>query len=89
MLRRLTQAGHLDPRRANLALSDLLDLPMRRVSHRPLLERCWRLRDNLTMYDAAFVAVAEALELPLLTADARLAGAPGITCLVELVTRKQ
>ena len=48
--------------------------------------RCWELRDNVTPYDAAYVALAEALGVPLLTADARLANAPGIRCEVELLT---
>ena len=57
-----------------------------RHAHRPLLPRCWELRDNVTPYDAAYVALAEALGVPLLTADARLANAPGIRCEVELLT---
>ena len=85
VIRRQSQAGHLDLRRAGLALTDLVELPLRRAPHRPLLARCWELRENLTVYDAAYVALAEVLEVVLLTADARLAGAPGIRCAVELV----
>ncbi len=69
-----------------MALTDLADLPMARVSHRPLLRRCWELRDNLTVYDAAYVALAESLDATLVTADARLARAPGVRCAVELLS---
>ena len=85
VLRRQLSLARLDGRRARLALEDLLDLPMVRAPHRPLLWRCWELRDNLSVYDAAYVALAEALGTPLLTADARLAKAPGLRCAVELV----
>jgi predicted nucleic acid-binding protein len=79
------QTGRLDARRARLALADLVDLPLRRAPHRPLLIRCWDLRDNLTVYDAAYVTLAELLGVVLLTADARLARAPGPRCKIELV----
>jgi predicted nucleic acid-binding protein len=69
------------------ALADLADLPVRRAPHGPLLARCWDLRDNLTVYDAAYVALAEALEVVLVTADERLARAPGLRCDVRLLTR--
>ncbi len=74
-----------DERRASLALADLADLPLRRAPHLPLLSRCWDLRHNLTPYDAAYVALAEALGVALLTADARLSRASGIQCAVELL----
>ena len=64
---------------------DLADIPLRRASHWPLLARCWELRDNLTMYDASHVALAEALDVRLLTADARIARAPGPRCPVEVL----
>lgn len=85
VIRRSLRAGTLDDRRAALALGDLADLPLRRAPHRPLLARCWELRENLTPYDAAYVALAEALGAPLVTADASLAGAPGPRCPVELL----
>lgn len=85
VIRRLSRAGHLDQRRAQLALMDLIELPLRRVTHRPLLPRCWELRHNLTIYDAVYVAVAEALGVRLLTADARLANASGPRCEIELL----
>lgn len=83
--RRLVVAGDLDERRATLALEDLGSLRLERAPHGPLLHRCWELRPNLTMYDAAYVALAEALQLHLLTADRRLAKAPGIRCAVEVI----
>jgi len=86
VLRRQLSAGQLDTRRAQLALDDLLDLPIERAPHAPLLSRCWDLRDNLTVYDAAYVALAEALGTVLLTADTRLANAPGLRCHVELLS---
>jgi len=85
VLRRQLSVGKLDTRRARLALDDLLELPVQRVPHRALLRRCWELRDNLSVYDAAYVALAETLEAPLVTADARLAKAPGVTCTVEVL----
>jgi predicted nucleic acid-binding protein len=86
VLRRQLSAGRLDPRRAQLALDDLLDLPLQRAPHVPLLLRCWDLRDNLTIHDAAYVALAEALGSTLLTADTRLAGAPRLRCTVEVLS---
>ena len=83
--RRQVRAGAMDDRRAVLALADLGTLPLRRTPHRPLLARCWDLRDNLTIYDAAYIAVAEAWGVLLLTADARLAKAPGPTCTIEVL----
>ena len=86
VLRRQLSARKIDVRRALLALDDLLELPIRRAPHRPLLRRCWELRDNLTVYDAAYVALAEVLDAPLITADARLAKAPGVKCAVEVLS---
>jgi predicted nucleic acid-binding protein len=85
VLRRQVQGGDVDIRRAGLALADLAALPLRRAPHRPLLHRCWELRDNLTVYDASYVALAEALEVTLLTGDGRLARAPGPRCRVEVL----
>jgi predicted nucleic acid-binding protein len=74
-----------DERRASLALADLADLPLRRAPHLRLLGRCWELRHNLTPYDAAYVALAEALGVALVTADARLSRAIGVQCAVEVL----
>jgi predicted nucleic acid-binding protein len=83
--RRQVSAGAMDERRAVLALADLGTLPLRRTPHRPFLARCWELRHDLAIYDAAYVAVAEALGVPLLTGDARLARATGPTCTIEVL----
>lgn len=85
VLRRQIRAGAIDIRRAGLALEDLAALPARRAPHRPLLARCWELRDNLTVYDAAYVALAEAMQATLLTGDRRLAGASGPRCPIEIL----
>jgi predicted nucleic acid-binding protein len=87
VLRRQLASGRLDRRRADLAVGDLVDLPLQRVAPRQLVSRVWERRDNLTPYDAAYVAVAEVLEAPLLTADQRLASAPGVRCHFELMRR--
>ena len=78
--------GELSLTAAERAIERLQGLRVDRHAHPPLLPRCWELRDNVTPYDAAYVALAEALGVPLLTADARLANAPGIRCEVELLT---
>lgn len=85
VLRRRVKAGLMAPARAELALTDLTELPMRRASHGPLLPRCWELRDTVTPYDAAYVALAEILGITLLTGDSRLSRAPGIRCAIEVV----
>lgn len=85
VLRRQVAVGRVDRRRAALAIQDLADLPLRRASHRALLPRCWELRATVTTYDAAYVALAEVLDLVLVTADARLSRAPGIGCVVEVL----
>lgn len=78
--------GHLlDPERAEQAIADLQVLPMQRVEHIKLLDRCWELRDNLTTYDAAYVALAELLNATLLTGDTRLARANGPRCTIEAI----
>lgn len=84
--RRHVAAKLMTARRAALAVSDLQNLPMQRSPHRPLLDRIWQLRHGVTPYDAAYVALAEALNVALVTADARLARAPGIRCEIELIT---
>lgn len=73
VLRRTHAAGRLDRRRAEMAVSDLALLPLTRTGHAFLIERIWELRDALTPYDAAYVALAELVDCPLVTADGRLA----------------
>lgn len=85
VVRRATRVGRLDDRRARHALDDLAAIPLRRAPHLPLMRRAWELRDNLTAYDAAYVALAEALGADLLTADARLVGVPGVHCDVVVI----
>jgi predicted nucleic acid-binding protein len=84
VLRRQLAVGAIDARRADLALDDLAAMPLRRAGHRPLLSRVWELRQHLTSYDAAYVSLAEAVEGVLLTADRRLAKAPGPRCQIEV-----
>lgn len=85
VIRRYALSGEIDRARGGLALADLADLPLRRYPHDFLLPRIWDLRNNLTAYDAAYVALAEALDAPLLTRDRRLAAAAGHRARIELV----
>jgi predicted nucleic acid-binding protein len=85
VVRRYAAAGEIDQERGRAALADLSDFPLRRYPHDILLPRIWDLRYNLTAYDAAYVALAEALDAPLLTRDHRLAAAAGHHARVELV----
>ncbi len=84
VIRKRLITGALTPTQANDAVEDLLDLPVSVFPSAPLLRRAWALRDNVTGYDACYVALAEALDCTLFTADARLANAPGTSCAVEL-----
>jgi predicted nucleic acid-binding protein len=84
-LRRLAAAKIISAGRASQALEDLQDLPLMRYPHDWLLHRIWDLRLNLTAYDAAYVALAEALEVPLLTCDKRIKGARGHAAQVEVI----
>lgn len=83
--RRLSARGDLDDRRAAQALADLQSMRIERVPHGSLLGRCWQLRDTLTSYDAAYVALAELTGSLLLTADAKLAAASGPECEIEVL----
>ncbi|MBA4115094.1 MAG: type II toxin-antitoxin system VapC family toxin [Rubrobacter sp.] len=83
-LRRHNLTGALPATRARLALDRLRETRLIRYPHTPLLGRIWELRDNLTAYDAAYVALAEALDAPLVTLDERLAQAPNIRATIEL-----
>lgn len=83
-MRRQALNGALSEDRSRLALNRLLSMNLTRYPHTALLSRIWELRDNLTAYDAAYVALAETLEAPLVTMDARLAQAPGIRAVVEV-----
>lgn len=85
VVRRGLRAGMFTDQRAAQAMTDLIDLPMERVPHTGLLRRIWELNANVTPYDAAYVALAEMLSAPLLTADSRLARAAGPRCQIELL----
>jgi len=87
VFRRQVKTASMTVARAQRALSSLADLPMRRASHRPLLQRCWELRQTVTAYDAAYIAIAEALGIALVTGDARLSRAPGVRCHVTVLGR--
>ena len=85
MIRRYAAKGDINGDRGRAALADLADLPMRRYPRDFLLPRIWDLRNNLTAYDAAYVALAEALDAPLLTRDRRLAAAAGLRAQIDLL----
>lgn len=82
-LRRLVGRAELDTRRAETAREDFRDLSIVRYPHLGLLDRIWELRENLSAYDAAFVALSEALGAPLVTVDARLAASAGHRAVIE------
>jgi len=84
-LRRYQAAGEMSPERAREALLAFAQMPLERHPHWPFLHRIWELRRNLTAYDAAYVALSEALGVPLLTCDRALASAPGHHAVVGLV----
>lgn len=84
-LRRQCRAGTLAPADARQALDVWAQLGIIRYAAAPLLDRVWELRDNASAYDAMYVALAESLDCPLVTADARLSRAPGIGCAVTVV----
>ena len=84
-LRRVVSAGELTARKARAALQDLADLPILRVPHRTLLDRAWSLRDNVSFYDGLYIALAETLDTPLVTLDARLATAPGARATITVI----
>lgn len=85
VLRRYALAGEVEPGRCAEALADLADFALTRYAHDFLIPRLWELRGNLSAYDAVYVALAEALDAPLLTRDQRLANAPGYIARVVLV----
>ena len=84
-MRRYVSRGRLGAERGALALAHWRDLDVARYPHEPFLDRVWELRANVSAYDAVYVALAEALSMVLVTGDARLARAPGISARVELV----
>jgi predicted nucleic acid-binding protein len=83
ILRRRVLSGHLSLVEATLAHADLIALPVELWPYVPLAERVWELRDNITVCDASYVALAELLGATLITLDARLAKAPGPRCAID------
>jgi predicted nucleic acid-binding protein len=83
--RRDLRLGRIDEERSQQALEDLAVLPLVRVPHKPLMDRIWELRHNLSAYDASYVALAEILGTTLLTADGRMVRAPRLRCEIELL----
>jgi predicted nucleic acid-binding protein len=77
-LRKLAARRVIGPERAAIGVAGLQRIRIRRYRHAPFLPRIWELRDNVTPYDAVYVALAEVLEAPLLTTDLRLARTPGL-----------
>lgn len=85
VLRRFAAAGSWQADRAADALADFEALRIERHAHEPYRRRIWELRRNVTAYDAAYIALAESLGCPLVTRDAKLAGAPGHDATVEVL----
>ncbi|HEY1802385.1 MAG TPA: type II toxin-antitoxin system VapC family toxin [Terriglobales bacterium] len=84
VLRRLARESLISRQRADQAIEDFLDLRVTRYPHSILLPRIWHLRHNLSAYDAAYVALAEKLNAPLISRDSRLHSAPGHAAQIEL-----
>ncbi|RIK93402.1 MAG: VapC toxin family PIN domain ribonuclease [Burkholderiales bacterium] len=85
VLRRIVRKKEMTVERGAQALDDLRRLPLSRYPHSLLLDRIWSLRDNASACDATYLALAEALDAPLLTCDAALATIPGHSAKVEVV----
>lgn len=85
VLRRLSASGELTAQHGRRLLDLLVQFPIERYAHEPLLARMWALRTNLTSYDACYVALAEALGATLLTCDQKLGRSPGHRAGIEVV----
>jgi predicted nucleic acid-binding protein len=85
VVRRYAARGEAVDARGPQALEDLVEFPMHRHPHLPLLSRVWELRHNLSAYDATYVALAELLDAPLITLDRRLAASSGHRARIELI----
>jgi len=83
VLRRAVLQKKIEEHRARLALEDLGDWPLHRISHSVLLREAWKHRHNVSAYDVFYVAVAKLCEAPLLTADGPLSRAPGLGIVVQ------
>ena len=84
-LRRLVRSGEVSSGRAEEAIADLNDLDLHRHAHLDLLDRAWKLRESISAYDAMYVALAEAIEAPIVTCDSPLAKAPGHRARIEVI----
>jgi predicted nucleic acid-binding protein len=84
-LRRLVRTGELSSRRADEAIADLTDLDLHRHAHLDFLGRAWKLRDNISAYDAMYVALAEAIAAPVVTCDKPLGKAAGHRAWIEVI----
>jgi predicted nucleic acid-binding protein len=84
-LRRLVRTGEVLSGRADEAIADLTELDLHRHPHLDLVGRAWKLRGNISAYDAMYVALAEALEATIVTCDSPLANAPGHRARVEVI----
>jgi predicted nucleic acid-binding protein len=84
-LRRLVRMGEVSASRAEEVVADLSDLDLHRHAHLDLLTRAWKLRDNVSAYDAVYIALAEAMEAAIVTCDGPLATAPGNRVRIELI----
>jgi predicted nucleic acid-binding protein len=82
IIRRHESASLISQDQASQAHSDLRELPIDLWPYELLAERCWQLRNNLTVYDASYAALAELLGAPLVTLDRKIAGAPSLMCAV-------
>lgn len=87
VLRRLVNKGELPESRALLALDDLVWWPIERIPSRLLVRHGWRHRQNVSAYDSLYVAAARLLDVPLLTADARLSRAPNLEITIQNIRR--
>jgi len=86
VIRRYVAKGDIGAALGHAALSDMTDLPIRRHAHDFLLNRIWELRNSISAYDAAYVALAETLNATLITRDARLARTRGHSAQIEFVS---
>jgi predicted nucleic acid-binding protein len=84
-LRRLVRTGEVSSGRAEEAIADLTELDLHRHAHLDLLDRAWKLRDNISAYDAMYVALAEAIDAPIVTCDNPLAKTPGHRARLEVI----
>lgn len=83
VVRRYVRSGVIDAERGATALTHLAQFELHRHAHDVLLPRIWALRENMSAYDAVYVALAEVLDAPLLTCDTKLVRVPGLAATVE------